>query len=89
MNDTATYGRSTRVLAWFLAVSYGVGAPLMAILEHGSQLFSQRFDLPPELIVSHLRGPVPPARSACSCAPWRRGRPPASRSRPWARSLRT
>ncbi|MDP2481335.1 MAG: DoxX family protein [Candidatus Palauibacterales bacterium] len=50
MNDTATYGRSTRVVAWLLAISYGVGAPLMAILEHGSQLFSQRFDLPPELI---------------------------------------
>lgn len=50
MVETYARDRSSRVVAWFLAISYGVGAPLMAIAEHGSQLFSQRFDLPPELI---------------------------------------
>ena len=38
------------VAAGFLAISYGIGAPLTAFLEYGSQTLSQRFDLPPELI---------------------------------------
>ena len=39
-----------RVAAWFLAVSYGIAAPLTAFLEYRGQTLSQRFDLPPELI---------------------------------------
>jgi hypothetical protein len=35
---------------WFLAVSYGLGAPLTALLEHGRQILSQRFGIPPELV---------------------------------------
>ena len=38
------------VAAGFLAISYGIGAPLTAFLEYGSQTLSQRFDLPRELI---------------------------------------
>lgn len=39
-----------RIVAGFLSVSYGIGAPLMAFLEFRDQVFSQRFDLPSELI---------------------------------------
>jgi hypothetical protein len=42
--------RWIRVTAWFLAVSYGLGAPVTALFEYRSQTFSQRFDLPPALI---------------------------------------
>ncbi len=42
--------RWVRVAAGFLAISYGIGAPLGAFLEYRSQTFSQRFDHPPELI---------------------------------------
>ncbi len=42
--------RWLRIGAWFLAISYGIGAPLTAVIEYRSQTFSQRFDLPPELI---------------------------------------
>jgi len=31
-------------------VSYGIGAPLSAVLEYRSHLFSQRFALPPGLV---------------------------------------
>lgn len=36
--------------AWFLALSYGIGAPLTAFLEYRSHTLSERFDYPPELI---------------------------------------
>ena len=39
-----------KVSAWFLAVSYGIGGSLTAVLEYRKHLFSERFDLPPELI---------------------------------------
>jgi hypothetical protein len=38
------------VAAAFLALSYGIGAPVCGILEYRSQLFSHRFDLRPELV---------------------------------------
>jgi DoxX-like protein len=50
MNKTSLRERSVRVTAWFLAVSYGLGGPLTAILEFRSHTLSERFDLPPSLI---------------------------------------
>jgi DoxX-like family len=38
------------VAAGFLAVSYGLGAPLAAFLEYRGHTLSQRFGYPPELI---------------------------------------
>jgi cytochrome bd-type quinol oxidase subunit 2 len=43
--------RLTRFTGWFLALCYGVGAPIGAILELGGHVFSQRFDFPPALIL--------------------------------------
>ena len=43
-------GNLTRVVAWVLAISYLVGAPLAAYLEYNGQILSERFDYPPELI---------------------------------------
>lgn len=40
----------TRPVAWLLAVSYGVGSPVVAVLEYRDALLSQRFDLPSWLI---------------------------------------
>jgi DoxX-like family len=40
-----------RWAGWCLAVSYGVGAPVTAILELGSHLLSRKFDYPPALIL--------------------------------------
>lgn len=42
--------RWTGVVGILLAISYGIGAPLGALLEYQDHLFSQRFNLPPELI---------------------------------------
>lgn len=42
--------RRHRVVAYFLAVSYGVGSPITAIWEYREDFFSQRFDLPPEVL---------------------------------------
>lgn len=39
-----------RIVAAFLAVSYGLGAPVAGLLEYQDQVLSQRFDLPPELV---------------------------------------
>lgn len=50
MDVRSARDRWSRVVAWFLAISYGIGGPLMAFVEHESHLFSQRFDLPPEVI---------------------------------------
>jgi hypothetical protein len=42
--------RWVKAAAWFLAVSYGIGAPLTAVIEYQSQMLSRRFDYPPWLI---------------------------------------
>ena len=39
-----------RIMAGFLALSYGLGAPLAALLEYRGHLLSERFDLPPALV---------------------------------------
>ncbi len=49
MSDS-TQRRLLRIAAWFLAISYGVGAPLAAVAEFRSAALSERFGLPPELI---------------------------------------
>lgn len=46
----AGHERRVRVAAWFLALSYGLGAPVGAFFEFRSHTFSERFDLPAELI---------------------------------------
>ena len=43
-------GTPLRIASWLLAISYFIGAPLVAFLEYNDQVFSQRFDLPAELI---------------------------------------
>jgi cytochrome bd-type quinol oxidase subunit 2 len=43
--------RWLRRTAWFLALSYGIGAPLAAVLEVRRHVLSQRFDYPPALIL--------------------------------------
>ena len=43
-------GRWVRAAGVFLAVSYGVGAPFVALLEYHGGVLSQRFGYPPELI---------------------------------------
>jgi len=40
----------TRLVAWVLAISYMVGAPLAAFLEYNGQTLSERFDYPPGFI---------------------------------------
>ena len=50
MTRISGHDRWVRVAAGFLAISYGIGAPLTAIIEYRSHTFSQRFDLPPELV---------------------------------------
>jgi hypothetical protein len=50
MKKSSTSERWLSIAAGFLAISYGVGAPLTAILEHRSHLLSRRFDLAPELV---------------------------------------
>ena len=42
--------RILRIVAWFLAVFYIVGVPVVAYLEFHDQLLSHRFDLPATLI---------------------------------------
>ena len=39
-----------RIVAISLAISYGLGSPIGAILEYLKDFFSKRFDLPSELI---------------------------------------
>jgi putative Ca2+/H+ antiporter (TMEM165/GDT1 family) len=46
----STQRRSLRIAGWFLAISYGIGAPVTAIAELRSAALSERFGLPPELI---------------------------------------
>lgn len=50
MNTSLWRNRLIRVAMWFLAVSYGIGGPLTAVLEFQKDLISERFDLPPLLI---------------------------------------
>ena len=50
MSGTLVRERSVRVVAWFLALSYGLGAPATAFLEFRSHTLSERFDLAPTLI---------------------------------------
>ena len=40
----------TDIAAGFLAISYGLGAPLTAFVEYRIQVLSLRFDLPPWLV---------------------------------------
>jgi len=42
--------RPLAIVRWFLAISYGVTAPVCAILEFRQALFSLRFDIPPWLL---------------------------------------
>ena len=42
--------RSVMIARWFLAITYGITAPLTAALEFHRHLFSQRFDIPPSML---------------------------------------
>ena len=50
MSRTPAGERWVRVAAWFLAISYGLAAPVTAFFEYRSHTLSERFDLPPSLI---------------------------------------
>lgn len=39
-----------RATAWFLAIGYGIAAPVVAVLEYRAALFSSRFDVPASLV---------------------------------------
>jgi hypothetical protein len=61
-----------RIAGWFLAISYGIAAPVTAIAELRSAALSERFGLPPELIyltcaVQLASGPAVLVRAL---APW-------------------
>jgi len=64
--------RWVRIAAWFLAISYGVGAPATAIAEIRSAALSARFGLPPELIylTCALQLVSAPALLVQRWAPW-------------------
>lgn len=48
--STTRGARWLHVTAWFLAITYGVGAVVTGFLELDRQLFSERFGYPPALI---------------------------------------
>lgn len=50
MSKTMAKDRWIRMAAWFLAVSYALGAPVAAVAEFRSEALSTRFDLPSVLI---------------------------------------
>ena len=50
MNSAREAPRSTRAMAWFLAVAYGIGAPVSAFLELDGAVLSTRFGIPPALL---------------------------------------
>jgi FtsH-binding integral membrane protein len=50
MNGPGQRRKSTRVVAWIIAVSYLVGAPVAAFLEFSAQMMSGRFGYPPLFI---------------------------------------
>ena len=70
--SAATPTRAVRIAAWFLAVSYGVGAPLAAVAELREAALSARFGLAPGLIylTSLLQLACAPAVLARKLAPW-------------------
>jgi len=49
-NKQPAHWDRTRVVAWVLAISYMVGAPLAAFLEFNGQTMSERFGYPPGFI---------------------------------------
>jgi lipoprotein signal peptidase len=46
LSESAYPKRWVRVTSWFLAITYGVGAPLTIFYEYRDQTFSERFNLP-------------------------------------------
>ena len=50
MNGRARSAAAVHIVAWVLAVSYLIGAPLVAFLEFNGQVMSARFGIPPMLI---------------------------------------
>jgi DoxX-like family len=50
VNSASAPTRSHRIVAGFLALSYGLGAPFIAALEWRGHFLSHRFAYPPELI---------------------------------------
>ena len=50
MTGRARGAAAVRIVAWVLAVSYLIGAPLVAFLEYNGQVMSARFGIPPLLI---------------------------------------
>jgi hypothetical protein len=50
MTDRPARERWSSVAAGFLAISYGVGAPMAAVLEQRSQFLSRRLHVAPELV---------------------------------------
>lgn len=45
-----SHARPVRIAAWFLAISYGLGAPVAAVVEFSTGALSERLGLAPELI---------------------------------------
>lgn len=50
MTDGGRNAKALRIVAWILAVTYLIGAPVAGYLEYTGDVLSQRFDLPPQLI---------------------------------------
>ena len=50
MTDSRANAKALRIVAWTLAVTYLIGAPVAGYLEYTGDVLSQRFDLPPQLI---------------------------------------
>jgi hypothetical protein len=71
MSDTSQR-RLLRISAWFLAISYGVGAPLVGVAEFRGAVLSARFGLPPELIyvTCAIQLASAPAVLVPALAPW-------------------
>lgn len=67
-----TQARPVRIAAWFLAISYGIGAPVAAIVEFHSGALSERLGLAPELIYLACAVQLLSARAVLSraWAPW-------------------
>jgi hypothetical protein len=49
-HETVKQSRWTKSVALLLAASYGIGSPIVVVLEYRGALLSDRFDLPPSLI---------------------------------------
>lgn len=50
MTDSGRNRKRLRTVAWVLAATYLIGAPVAGCLEYNGQVLSQRFDLPPPMI---------------------------------------